>query len=1153
MGSVATGEYRLAANGRGARLCGGVSVVALCVMAAAQPAAAQSTTTTSTTNSSTNGPGTIKGSAGETQSSAQSEQPNASVSASTAPPTEPAPANVITVTGIRQSLANAQSRKRNSDTVIDSITAQDIGALPDRSVTEALQRVPGVEISRFAGSNDPDHFSVEGSGVTVRGLTFVRSEFNGRDTFSAGVGGQAINFADVPAELLGAVDVYKNATADLIEGGLAGTVNLNTRVPFDKNGLQVGYDLELNYGDLRKKTTPTGSLLLSNTWNTGIGRFGLLGSVSYSRLKSRSDGIQVTNFQTRDGTIVQGANGGGSVCRQPLPSNTDTQGFPTGCGVNGPAGANGFADNLPLAYAPLGGQFRTQDYDRIRRGFAAAAQWESLDRRATLTLQFLRTDSSNKWGEHTFESAPDLSEYNTYPLGCQYNTNGSNGQPRAECPDGKFTNYNYDSNNVFESGYITYPGGGWRGQLGPTSFIPAGGIQQSLSRRQVDERNVVQDHGINLKFNPTDRLSLNFDGDYTKARHDDLDFSVFGSSFADEELDISGKLPVVVPHKPNTLSYSWSQPNPAVVGETDAQYFSDPNVQFWRAAMDHIEHSTGHEYAFRADASYDFKDDIPFVKRVKFGARYADREQTVRYSAYNWGVLSEVWAGTPVSIAQGGTGNTDFFTFPNFFRGATPGPVGGYYYNGDLIGDYANSATYFKSLNNIWRTQNGGAAQGWVPAAERIGVVSGTDYLPSEIQPVSQKDGNAYAMLSFGQNEPLFGRLRIDGNIGIRYVNTRVTSTGSIGAPTQQALGIDLPFTSTDPATGLPNGRCDPRVPVGAPPGTPAQAPGGICLLGPAAYAQLQQFATGATTTDVARNRYHYWLPSFNVKVGISRDVLLRFAASKVLARPDSSNIRNFLTIGSDSSAGFQLTATAGNPYLLPATAWQFDLTGEWYFARVGSLTVDLFAKNVKNFFYSSVTDRPITSNGITQDVFVRGPANYGGTGKIRGLEVAYQQTFDFLPGLLNGLGAGVSYTYIKSKGLPNSFLNGGVPSTTSPNGVPGNLPLEQLSKHNFNLTAFYEKGPISLRAAYNWRSRFLLTSADVIFPYDPIYNEATGQLDASAFLTVNKYVKVGVQGVNLLNEVTRTSQQFTLDGLIGPRSYFVNDRRFSFIVRGSF
>src|SRR3546814_4969874 len=111
-------------------------------------------------------------------------------------------------------------------------------------------------------------------------------------------------------------------------------------------------------------------------------------------------------------------------------------------------------------------------------------------------------------------------------------------------------------------------------------------------------------------------------------------------------------------------------------------------------------------------------------------------------------------------------------------------------------------------------------------------------------------------------------------------------------------------------------------------------------------------------------------------------------------------------------------------------------------------------------------------------------------------------------------------------------------------------LPFEQLSKHNVNVAVFYEKGPVSLRAAYNWRSRFLLTSSDVIFPYYPIFNEPTGQIDASAMFTIYKGVKIGVQGVNLTNEITKTSQMFTTSGLRGPRSYFMNDRRFSFIIR---
>ena len=147
--------------------------------------------------------------------------------------------NAIVVTGFRAALESAQNIKRDADTFVDAITAEDIGALPDRSVSEALQRVPGVNIGRFEKPSDPDRFSVEGTGVIVRGLPFVRSELNGRDIFSA-TGGRVLSFNDVSPELLGRVEVFKNVTADMVDGGVAGTVNLVTRKPLDSVGLKVG-------------------------------------------------------------------------------------------------------------------------------------------------------------------------------------------------------------------------------------------------------------------------------------------------------------------------------------------------------------------------------------------------------------------------------------------------------------------------------------------------------------------------------------------------------------------------------------------------------------------------------------------------------------------------------------------------------------------------------------------------------------------------------------------------------------------------------------------------------------------------------------------------------------------------------------------------
>src|SRR5439155_19971984 len=109
---------------------------------------------------------------------------------------------------------------------------------------------------------------------------------------------------------------------------------------------------------------------------------------------------------------------------------------------------DGFYDYASTRYAPIGGQFRTQDYNRIRRGIAAAAQWQSLDKRALLTAQFRRSQATDGWGEHEFGVGSDLSEYNTFPVGCQQNGSGPGGRTRAQCPVGGFTNYEYGADNI---------------------------------------------------------------------------------------------------------------------------------------------------------------------------------------------------------------------------------------------------------------------------------------------------------------------------------------------------------------------------------------------------------------------------------------------------------------------------------------------------------------------------------------------------------------------------------------------------------------------------------------------------------------------------------------------------------------------------------
>ena len=114
-------------------------------------------------------------------------------------------AQEVVVTGVRNALATSQGIKKNADTFVDSITATDIGAFPDQSAAEALQRVPGISVNRLQSADDSTHPSGEPTGVLIRGLPQVRTEFNGRDSFSAD-SARGLNFNDISPELLAGVD-----------------------------------------------------------------------------------------------------------------------------------------------------------------------------------------------------------------------------------------------------------------------------------------------------------------------------------------------------------------------------------------------------------------------------------------------------------------------------------------------------------------------------------------------------------------------------------------------------------------------------------------------------------------------------------------------------------------------------------------------------------------------------------------------------------------------------------------------------------------------------------------------------------------------------------------------------------------------------------
>ncbi len=1060
---------------------------------------------------------------------------------------EVASEDVIVVRGYVAALESAQNIKRDSDTFVDVITAEDIGALPDRSVAETLQRVPGINIGRFEKTTDPDRFSVEGSGVIIRGLPFVRSELNGRDIFSA-TGGRELSFNDVSPELLGRVEVFKNVTSDMIDGGIAGTVNLVTRRPLDNPGLNIAGTIEATVGDLADKWTPGFSVLGSNTWETGIGSFGVQFGYAQSELISRTDASQVTDpcyrAATLDGpciralTVVDGGFNGA-----PLFNATN---FP-------PAGS---------VVVPKGAGVRTTELERDRRAYSGVLQWESNDGRMLVTAEYLRAETEFFTDE--------------YAMLAQVNNDG---ETPEQAPG---SSWQFDDDGIFESGILTLSNFGGYGS-------PFGGVRTETVRFQRGTRANTEDISLDIDFAATDRLTFNFEAQHiTSELSRD---SVIGAmnTWADISLDLSG----------NTPSVQFLRPT-----GSPSDYFSSGDYAYYWFLLDSLEQNDGELTTLRFDAEYDISDE-GFFRSARFGTRWSDRSRVTRDTNFStWGNLSAPWAGRAgcapwgagpgcgasgagpfgngfipgrlytglpgQEFATGGGAFTDDFPeysqqrdpfAQGFQRGTAPAPAAdgsAWFFGGDdFLGEYlaGESKIQAQEINTFSQTS---VPFFGVQGRQFTNAVTGTTvacepFCPPEISDVGEVTKAAYGRIDFGHDFP--GGAELVGNFGVRYVRTEVQTDGLIGFPN--------PFFFDEG----PGGNGDGAVQLSeiqqscalAPPG---QAVPGYCSLTGARLAEFAAAHTGEVLIDDREIAFDHWLPSFNARLDLGNGLLFRIAASKNISRPDlqlfraggfiGDNTADLLAGGTlDSGPLFQLST--GNRNIRPVEAWNYDISAEWYFDNVGSLTVSAFMKDVSGIVNSGITLVNYTSDsGVALDVEVNGPANDQG-GNLRGVEVTYQQTYDFLPGLLSGLGTQFTYTYVDGGDFSPANFNPDSGGTLGGGTFVSLQPLAGISEHTINATVFYEMGPLSMRAAYNWRSSFLITPRDDIWPYSPIWQESSGQLDASIFYEVNENVTLGVQGVNLLDAVTRTSQVIDFAGTRVTRSAFRNDRRFTFLARFNF
>lgn len=283
-------------------------------------------------------------------------------------------------------------------------------------------------------------------------------------------------------------------------------------------------------------------------------------------------------------------------------------------------------------------------------------------------------------------------------------------------------------------------------------------------------------------------------------------------------------------------------------------------------------------------------------------------------------------------------------------------------------------------------------------------------------------------------------------------------------------------------------------------------------------------YVSGQPVAVTAQRQYEDTLPSMNLVLEPRENLLLRFGAAKVMARPDLGSLTPGATI---SVSGAGRTVNAGNPNLAPFRATSYDFSVEWYFAKSSLLSIAVFHKDIDTFVQSLQTNTTFTGNsfGLPDSVAIAAcgttngcspsaqwtftaPNNTPG-GPVDGFEINYQQPFKFLPGLLSNSGILLNYTSVKSS---IEYLNGARAVVATRN-------LTGLSPKSYNATVYYEDAKWSARVSAAYRDDYLTRVLGSEAGTDADGTKSTLNVDMSVQYTINDNFRVTLEGVNLTDQ----------------------------------
>lgn len=866
---------------------------------------------------------------------------------------------VVEVTGFRGSVIKSLNTKRFADTVVDAISADDIGGLPDVSIADSLTRLPGVTSIRVDGQS---------SELNIRGLSggFVFSTLNGREQVSS-AGGRAVQFDQFPSELIQQAQVYKSQKASLIEGGVAGTIELQTA-----NALQNDEDTKVRFS-------------AHGNWN----------EAAADNEDSDTFGRRLTaSYQGKFLEDTVGVSIGLAQMFQPTVSSRFV---------------NYQFDSVDLSRSYDGGpedilvssgfEINERGGEDERNAVVFALNYEPRDDLRFQTDIFYSDFQSDKWDRGIRVS----------------------GLNNIQDPDSGLAL----TNPIIGGGALL----GGTFSRDPNNDIDAPPFKTSARdmtvQTQADDNSTessVFSWGLKGEWDINDRLMMTVDFAHSEAEETYKDQVLRMAYFEDS----SAETPII----DDNIVMTYELDGLDIPDVSFNQDFTDLNHMMVTSSESypHIEENSSD--AVRVDFVYELDND--YIRSIEAGVRVSNREYELDrgrflYGTNDFNMRNGQYIVYGPNDAEGNpTETTRYAPFQIPEGMATSTGIGG-----DLSG-----------MPGFLSVDNGDILNAWIPDVDRTPLKRWDhSWTMSQSNMVEEDVTAVYVQANI--DAEVFN-IPVTGNFGIRAVDTEQKSTGliNVGAGNGDVILDDRGVAS-------------------------------------------DEWVRGTVGTD-----YTDYLPSFNLNFAITDNDQIRFAYAKVLARAnmgDMANSGNF-AFNQEEDGNFIALNSDTSPFIRPFYADQVDVSFEHYFVDTdGAITFAVWNKDIENYpgtivdenfdyeaagielppipadkqFDETTGEELVWENGDYSHI-----ENNADGGYIRGVEIAYTQTFKFLPGAWSGLGANFNFSYTESE-------------IERPSNVPGEDsapgPIEGLSPRVYSATIFYDyDDKFSTRVSARHRAEYL-------------------------------------------------------------------------------